>query len=137
MSVRTAFLSKLIGLYCILVALSMVAHKQATIETVTAILHDAPLLLLLGVVTLSAGLAMILAHNVWSGGALPVIITLVGWGTLIKGLLFLFLPPEAEFRFFFEGFHWGQLFYLYVAIALVIGVYLTYGGFTSTTRQST
>lgn len=137
MSARTAFLSKLIGLYCILVALSMVTHKQATVETVAAFLHYAPLLLLLGVVTLTAGLAMILVHNVWTGGALPVIVTLVGWTTLIKGLLFLFLPPDAEFRVFFEGLHYGQLFYLYVSIALLLGIYLAYGGFSLTTRRST
>jgi hypothetical protein len=26
-----------------------------------------------------AGLAVVVAHNVWSGGALPVVVTLVGW----------------------------------------------------------
>jgi hypothetical protein len=28
---------------------------------------------------LLGGLAMVLAHNVWSGGPLPVIVTLIGW----------------------------------------------------------
>ena len=35
MSPRTIFLSRLIGLYCILVSLYMVTHKQVTVEIVT------------------------------------------------------------------------------------------------------
>src|SRR5208282_6421798 len=123
---RTAFLSKLLGLYCILVALSMMTHKQLTVDTVTAVLHNAPLLLFLGVITTLGGLAMILAHNVWSGGVLPVIVTLIGWLTLIKGLLFLFLSPEAESNLFLGGLHYGQFFYFYVSFSLLLGVYLTY-----------
>jgi putative exporter of polyketide antibiotics len=132
MSPRTLFLSRLIGLYCILIALSMMTHRQATVETVTALLQNPSMMLILGVVTLVTGLAMVLAHNIWSGGALPVIVTLVGWITLIKSLFFLFLPPEMEARFFLGQLHYQQLFYLYGAFSLVLGVYLTYSGFTST-----
>jgi len=135
MSPRTVFLSRLIGLYCILVALPMITHKQATVETATALLHDPSMMLVLGVFTLAAGLAMVLAHNIWSGGALAVIVTLVGWLTLIKGLLFLFLPRDVEAEFFLRELHYDQLFYLYMVISLVIGIYLTYGGFASTSQR--
>jgi hypothetical protein len=95
-SPRTLFLSRLIGLYCILVALSMITRRQATLESVTALLHDPSMIFIVGVIALAAGLAMVLAHNIWSGGALVVIVTLVGWITLIKSLFFLFLPTEVE-----------------------------------------
>ncbi len=68
MSSRTLLLSRLIGLYCILVALSMMTRKQATVETVTALVQNPSMMLILGVITLAAGLAMVLAHNIWSGG---------------------------------------------------------------------
>jgi hypothetical protein len=74
---------------------------------------------------------MVLAHNIWSGGALVVVVTLVGWITLIKSLFFLFLPPEMEAGLFLGQLHYRQLFYLYTAISLVLGVCLTYGGFKS------
>jgi hypothetical protein len=32
---------------------------------------------------------MVLAHNIWSEGALVVVVTLVGWMALIKSRLFL------------------------------------------------
>ena len=96
MSPRTIFLSRLIGLYCIVFALSMMTRRQATVETVTVLLQNPSMTLILGVITLAAGLAMVLAHNIWSGGALVVVVTLLGWMALIKSLFFLFLPPEME-----------------------------------------
>jgi putative exporter of polyketide antibiotics len=131
MSPRTPFLSRLIGLYAILVALSMFSRGQASAETVAALLQNPSMVFVLGVVMLAAGLAMVLAHNIWSGGALVVVVTLVGWMTLIKSLVFLFLPPEIEARLFLERLHYQQLFYFYWALPLVLGLFLTYGGFRS------
>jgi hypothetical protein len=131
MSPRTLFLSRLIGLYCIVIALSMMTRRQATVETVTALLQNPSMMLIVGVVTLAAGLVMVLTHNIWSGGALAVVVTLVGWITLIKSLFFLFVPPEMETGLFLRQLHYQQLFYLYGAISLVLGAYLTYNGFKS------
>jgi len=131
MSPRTLFLSRLIGLYCILAALSMMTRREATLATVTALVQNPSMMLTLGVITLAAGLAMVLAHNIWSGGAVAVVVTIVGWITLFKSLLFLFLPPEMAAGLYLRELHYQQLFYLYGTISLVLGVYLTYSGFTS------
>jgi len=131
MSSRTIFLSRLIGLFCLLLVLSMVIHRQAEVDSLAGLLHNPSEMMVLGIITLAAGLAMVLAHNIWSGGVLAVIVTLVGWMTLIKSLFFLFLPPEMEAGFFLGQLHYRQLFYMYTAISLVLGVYLTYGGFKS------
>jgi len=133
MSPLTTFLSRLIGLFSILISLSMVAHRHATVETVTALVHNPPLLLIVGMIGLIAGLAIVLGHNVWSGGVLPVIVTLVGWLILTRGLLLLFLPPEAAVALF-GRLHYEQCFYAYFAGSFIIGVYLTYGGFNSKWR---
>ncbi len=77
MSPRTAFLSRLIGLYLILVSLAMVAHKQATVESMAALVRNPPVLFVIGVIAVAAGLAMVLSHNVWSGGVHPVVVTLM------------------------------------------------------------
>jgi hypothetical protein len=81
-------------------------------------------------VWLAAGLAIMLGHNVWSGGALTVVITLVGWFVLVRGLLLLFLSPSAAIGIV-AALHFEQLFYLYIGISLLFGVCLTYGGFRS------
>ena len=130
-SARTLFLSRLIGLYCLLFGLSMMSHKQLTLEGVTALLQNPPLMLLLGLITLGASLAMVLAHNLWWSGTLAVIITLIGWLALIKSLLFLFLNPAMEARFLLGLLHYQQFFYDYAAVSIILGIYLTYSGFAS------
>lgn len=136
MSTRTVYLSRLIGLYCILAGLSMGIRKESVIETVTALLRDPALMFLLGILTLIGGLAMILAHNVWSGGAPAVIVTLVGWLTLLKGLLFLFVPPSREAGFFLDTLQYARFFYVYMSISMLIGIYMTYEGFRSPRHAS-
>lgn len=134
MSLRTAFLGRLIGLYLILISIAMVLHKQATEESMTSLIHNPPVLFVIGVIAVAGGLAMVLGHNVWAGGALPVIVTLTGWLLLIKGVLLLFLSPEAAYRLLIAGVHYEQFFYFYGAMVLLLGIYLTYAGFRSTAR---
>jgi hypothetical protein len=129
MSARTSYLSRLIGLYCILVSIAMALNKQATIQTVLALVNNGPLMFVFGLILVAAGLAMILSHNTWTGGTLPVIVTLVGWLTLVKGLLFLFLPPPAAAGIFIWGNAYEQYFYLDAVAAFLLGAYLTYTGF--------
>jgi hypothetical protein len=135
MSPRTIFLSKMFGLYFILVALPMMLHKQAVVEMVAGLLRDPLMMFLFGLLALVAGLAMVLAHNIWSGGVLPVVITLVGWLVLLKGFLFLLLFPGGAAEFYLGTLNFNQLFYLYMAICLALGAYLTYGGFASKSRS--
>jgi hypothetical protein len=118
----------LIGLYLILISLAMLAHKQATIESMTALMHNPPVLWVVSVIAVAAGLAMVLGHNVWSGGMLSVIVTVTGWLVLIKGTLLLFLSPESASGLFLTGLHFERFFHLYVGIALFLGIYLTYEG---------
>jgi len=128
MSSRTIYLGKLMGLYCVIVALVMISHKETVVETMTALVHDAPVLFFVSIMAMIAGLAVVLAHNVWSGGALPVLVTLVGWISLIKGLIFMFLPPATSVEYF-ESLRYGQLFYVYMSITLAIGICLTWFSF--------
>lgn len=53
----------------------------------------------------------------------------------IKGALFLFLPYPMEAEFFRRDLAYPQLFYVYMAITLILGLYLTYGGFTLAERS--
>jgi len=132
MSPRTIFLSKLLGLYLVLIALAMLAHRQSTIDAMTALMHNPPVLFVTAVIAMAAGLAMVLGHNIWSGGALPVVVTLSGWLMLTKAALLLFLSPQAANAVFVTGLGYQQHFYLYSAVPLFLGLYLTFAGFKST-----
>ncbi|HLY03120.1 MAG TPA: hypothetical protein VKR56_11585 [Candidatus Cybelea sp.] len=128
MSQRTAFLGRLIGVFCVLYSLSMFAHRETTLAAVGALTAEPGALLVLGVVVLGAGVAMVLGHNVWSGGALTVVVTAIGWLTLCKGLFLTFLAPDGAAAYL-AALHYEQLFYVYAGLTLALGAYLTYGGF--------
>jgi hypothetical protein len=113
----------------------MFAHGRATVEIMKAILQDRPLLFIAGLTGVTAGLAIVLSHNLWSGGALPIIVTLFGWTSVLKGMLLLTLSPETESRVFIVGLGYEQHPNLFAAFALLLGVYLTYSGFNAKTRS--
>jgi hypothetical protein len=120
----------------IAISFTMFAHAQATVEIMKAIIQDRPLLFIAGLVGVTAGLAIVLSHNVWSGGALPVIVTLFGWASLLKGIILLVLPPETESRVFIVGLGYEQHPNLFATFALLLGAYMTYSGFNAKTRSS-
>lgn len=130
MTARTIFLGRLIGLFMFIFALPMFWQKQLFVETYDATIHNRPLMLLVGMILLACGLAIVLAHNRWSGGALPVVITILGWLTLIKGVLILYISPEALINLF-GNFHVGEMLYVYAGVDLVIGLFLIIATFTS------
>ena len=134
MSQRTRFLSRLIGLYCIVVSLYMVTRQANDCRDSNRVRSRSSALFAVGLTTVTIGLAMILSHNIWSGGPLPTVVTLVGWVALMKGLLCLFLSPEAATECLLGWGRYEQLFYLYASISLLLGLYLTYGGFRSRTH---
>jgi len=127
MSRLTVFLARFIGLFTILLLAGLLARGSAAIDVAVG---DAPVMLVYAILSLATGVAMILGHNIWSGGILPVVVTLVGWLILAKGLLLLFLAP-GTLTGVFGQMHYAEHIYLYLVPALVIGVYLTWAGFTA------
>jgi hypothetical protein len=127
MSRLTVFLARLIGLFIVLLIVALLMRGSAMVQTAIA---DKPVMFTYAIISLAIGLAMILGHNVWSGGALPVMVTLVGWLILAKGLLLLFLTPQW-LTGLFERMQYSEHMYLYLTPSLVIGLYLTWAGFTA------
>ena len=126
----TVYLGKLLGLFTLITSFWLLTERQTAISTIPALLGNRPAMVIFAIIALAGGLAIVLAHNVWSGGALPLLVTLIGWVMLIRGVLFLFLPPEATLHIL-AAMQFGRLFYLYLAIPFVLGLYLTYLGFTA------
>ena len=66
---------------------------------------------------------MVLGHNVWSGGALPVAVTALGWLTLIKGVALMATPPQ-RLSAFYRALHYPERFRLFMILALVLSAWL-------------
>jgi len=126
MSNRTKYLSRLMGLYYLIASLIMAIQKQTMLEIENTVIHNGAMLYILGILTMLGGLAIILAHHQWSGGALPVTVTLLGWITLIKGVLLA--QPQAAMGLW-THLQYERFYYLYIGIAFAIGAGLAYGGF--------
>jgi uncharacterized membrane protein len=132
MSALTIYLARLIGLSAVLLVAALLIRGNALIMATVA---DGPVMLVYAIFSLAAGLAIILGHNVWSGGTLPVIVTLVGWLIFAKGLALMLVTPETLTPLF-ERMQQHYHYPIYVVPALIIGLYLIYGGFTSPSKQS-
>ncbi len=130
MSFLTEFLARLIGVCCVVTAVSMLIKRRETIATITAILEDPGAIILSGVIALAVGVAVVLGHNVWSGGVLPVVVTLVGWTAAIKGA-WLLATPSAMLRKMYAAMHYERFFVVYMAGTLALGAYLVWAGFQS------
>ena len=134
MSVRTVFLAQLFGLYCLIIAAAMLSQTEAFVNIVHAFVADAPLVLIAGIFTLFGGLALVLLHNYWSGGVLTVVITLLGWMTLIKAVVLLVLPP-ATLAALYERVTSTQIL-ISASLTLLLGIYLTASGFRAPLEKS-
>lgn len=127
MSKLTIYLARLIGLLALILDGAFLVRGNWMIRAAVA---DDPVMLIYAIQSLAIGLAIILGHNVWSGGALPVTVTLVGWLIVAKGLLLLFVPHEFLLEMI-ERMQFGEHYTLSVIPSLMIGLYLTYAGFTA------
>jgi hypothetical protein len=78
----------------------------------------------------AAGLAIVLGFQVWSGGVLPVLMTMIGWIILIRGTILLCLSQDETARLV-ERFHFAEFFYLDLGFAAVLGLYLAAHGFSA------
>jgi hypothetical protein len=127
MSALTIYLARLIGLSAVLLVAGLLAPGNTLIMATVA---NGPVMLVYAIFSLAAGLAIILGHNVWSGGLLPVIVTLVGWLILAKGLVLLLVTPETLVRLL-ERMQYGEYYSLHFVPALIVGLYLTWAGFAA------
>ena len=61
---------------------------------------------------------------------MPVVVTLVGWLMAIRGVVLLALPQDAIIKLF-EVLRYEELFYVYIGATLVLGLFMTYAGFSA------
>jgi hypothetical protein len=90
-AVSTKTMARVLG-PVMLVMGGAVALRAETMPTlVEGLVNDAPLLLITGAFVLVLGAVMIGAHNVWNSPA-AIVVSLLGWITLVRGALVLLAP---------------------------------------------
>lgn len=85
------FLARLIGPVMLVVGLALFSYPDRFREAARHFLDDAALLFMTGLLTITAGLAIVLAHNVWTADW-RVLLTSFGWLAAITGTLRIIAP---------------------------------------------
>ena len=68
--------------------------------------------------------AVVLGHQVWSGGALPVVVTLVGWAALLKGVTLLLVPAE-RIAAAYKAVGFERFYHVWMVAVLAVGLWVT------------
>ena len=121
------YLAEVWGISMVIISLALLI-KDKHLKSLLLKIETEESLFLWGFISLVIGLAMVLSYNVWTQ-SWQVIITVLGWLALLKGLALLFLPEMMK--------EWskkiGYQKWLPVALIvfLIIGLVVTYFGFTA------
>lgn len=123
------FLAKAWGLYLIIITICLFISKS-TLQSLTETVKDKNIVVVYSFMALIVGILSVLSNNVWSLSWV-LIITLLGWGALLKGILFL-VHPEFAVRALktLKIQRAGGWIYFYFAASIIIGLYLLYIGFS-------
>jgi hypothetical protein len=89
------FIAKLIGPILLVAGIAMLINRKQLDALAQELLRSHVLLLLLGLVDLSVGLAIVLTHNVWVADW-RLIITLLGWLLIVRGTVRCLIPEQVK-----------------------------------------
>src|SRR5262245_42971060 len=89
------FLARLLGPILVVLGISLALNCKAYTEMSREFVASRSLVYLAGTAALTAGLAVVLNHNVWAADW-RVIITLLGWIATLAGISRLLLPDWVQ-----------------------------------------
>lgn len=121
------YLAKVIGLYLFIVCFGFLVNKKNLKPIVTEFLKSPPLIFLSGFMALIIGLLLVTSHNVWVMGW-PVLITIFGWLSLIKGIIRV-VCPQFVVKKVQKWFQNDAFYYITCLIFLIAGLILIYYGY--------
>ena len=71
MKTVTVYLGRLLGLFTLITSFWLLTERQTTLTTIPALLGNRSVMVIFAIMALAGGLAIVLAHNIWSGGRCP------------------------------------------------------------------
>lgn len=121
------FLGKVIGIYLFIISLAMLTRFHQFSDMMNELANNNSAMFVTGFFTLILGILLVVSHNIWQWNW-RVLITLVAWISLAKGIAIIFYPPwiNASADLFLHN-----LTFAYFAIGLdfVLGLFLMYCGY--------
>lgn len=116
------YLGRFFGLYLLIAGLLLIVRGHSLRVIIHDFYKNPPLIVIGGALALILGLLLVLAHNVWEWNW-RVLVTLLAYSTLIRGIFHLYLPEQAH-RFYQSYFDNVQTLRIIGAIIASLGVFL-------------
>jgi hypothetical protein len=120
------FLAKLIGIYMLVMAALLVLRKEQLMSSIKEWTSSKAMFSFMGVLNLFIGIAIAIGHPVWQLN-FRGLITVMGYLAIVQGIMRLGFPDEMKKTVAkMLDNPWVPL-----AIMVILGVFLTYSGFTA------
>jgi len=124
----TIFFARIMGVYALVEGASMLVRRRMLLGVFAEMAKSRALSYIVGVCILIIGLLLALSHSTFESG-LSSVITIVGWGVLLEGVLFLFLS-KSTLDGVFRKLNSPIAYYTIAFGYLALGAYLTTAGFS-------
>jgi len=123
----SVFLAKLLGPYCIIVAIGVLINRKAYQRVMEDFFKNAAVFYIGGILALFFGLLIVLTHNIWTANW-AVLITIFGWLGIVKGAWIIIFPNTlANFIEIYQKK--PALLVISLLLFLTIGAVLTFFGY--------
>ena len=123
----SVFIARILGPCLLIVGVSMMLNRSFFLKVMEDFCKNAALMFFAGMFPLIFGLVVVLYHNVWVANW-RVIITIYGWGGIIKGI-WLIVFPNTISKFMQAYQKNSGLLVIHSILAFVFGAALTIFGY--------
>ena len=114
-------LSHMLGIVFIVLGLSIYLNKAWTAIVIDEFTKSQGLIWLAGLITVMLGAFLVVTNNLWISG-LPIVITVIGWLTLLKGATILIFPNFSIN--YYKKINTGKIFTWGGIIIFILGLLL-------------
>lgn len=121
------YLAKFIGMYLMVAGFALIVHAKDLRPTLIELVKSPALYMLSAFMALLFGSYVIAVHNVWVTDW-PVLITILGWLGLVKGMMRILLPDES-LKMVAACLENKALYTVLISIVFLLGSFLVYMGY--------
>lgn len=120
---------QILGIVYLAVGIGVLINPSFYRNLLAALSEHPPAVYLSGLISLGIGFLLVTFHNIWTADDWTVIITILGWVALIKGVL-LVITPNVMIKMckVFDN-QMKKFFLLWAAILIIAGALLAWLGF--------
>jgi nitrate reductase gamma subunit len=91
----TLLAARILGPFLLAAGILLISQRDRMLMVIATLVQDDHLTVMVAFISLAIGLVIITLHDRW-GGFTQVVISLLGWITLLRGALLLFVPNVAR-----------------------------------------